>query len=61
MTAAIVCVYLYLIVSNRFQKPRKDVQEEHYCVTPLSLNVFYLENPSEHLPETTVPAEDLRR
>jgi len=48
MITAIVLVYQYLLLCYCFQKPRKDVQDERLRVTPLSFNVFFLENPTEY-------------
>ena len=44
MTAAIALVCLYLLLRNYFRKPRKDVQDEPQRATPLSSDVFYLED-----------------
>jgi len=48
MMAAIVLVYLYLLLRNIFRKPRKGVQNERYHAIPLSFNISFLENPTEY-------------
>ena len=48
MKAAVVLVYLYLLLRNSFRKPRKGVQNERWRATPLSFNVSFLENPTEY-------------
>jgi len=58
-------VYLYLFLRNCLRKLRKDVQDEQRA-SPLSFNVFFLENRANVctnfiLPETRLAAEDLRQ
>ena len=48
MKAAVVLVYLYLLLRNSFRNPRKGVQNERERATQVSFNVSFPENPTEY-------------
>jgi len=65
MTVAIVWLHLHLRLRS-IESQEKMFKTSVNAATPLSFNVFFLENPSEYphkltLPETRVPAEALHR